>query len=68
MTDQTKKQAIIRSLEEMDDSNAEKVIRFINNLFFDSRKNSIRQSLKQKAMRQIQKALQKNAAGAPFRV
>ncbi|QSE98178.1 hypothetical protein [Fulvivirga lutea] len=67
MKDQTKKQAIIHSLQEMDDKNADKVIRFINNLFFDSFKNATRQKLKEKAMRQIQKALQKHAAEASLR-
>ena len=67
MKDQTKKQAILRSLEEMDDKNADKVIKFINNLFFDSLKNTTRQRIKEKAMRQIQKALQKNAIEATLR-
>lgn len=68
MKDQIKKQAIIRSLEELDDSNAESILKFINNLFFDRFKNSTRQRLKDKAMLQIQKALQKNSAGATLRI
>ncbi|MEQ8927892.1 MAG: hypothetical protein RLO81_18895 [Fulvivirga sp.] len=67
MKDQTKKQAIIHSLKEMDEKNADKVIKFINNLFFDSFKNATRQKLKEKAMRQIQRALRKNATEAAVR-
>lgn len=67
MKDQTKKQAILHSLKEMDNTNTDKVLRFINNLFFDSFKNPTRLRLKQKALRQIQKALQKNTAGTTLR-
>ena len=66
MSTLTKKQAIIQSLESMDDSKVESVMKFVNNLFWDSLKSPMRQKIKTKAMKQIQRALQKHALTAPF--
>ncbi len=62
----TKKQAILHSLEAMDDSKMDHVMKFINNLFWDGVKNPVRQKIKEKAIKQIQRALQRNGKQAPF--
>lgn len=61
----SKRRAIIESLKTMDDTKVERVMRFVNNLFWDSVKNPVRRKIKMKAMKQIQKALQKNVSAAP---
>ncbi|MTI39520.1 hypothetical protein [Fulvivirga lutimaris] len=66
MNTPSKKEAIIQSLKKMDDSKVERVMRFVNNLFWDSVKNPVRRKIKTKAMKQIQRALENNAMQAPF--
>ncbi len=66
MNTSSKKEGIIESLKKMDDSKVERVMRFVNNLFWDSVKNPTRRKIKMKAMKQIQRALQNNTLQAPF--
>ena len=66
MNTSSKKEGIIESLKKMDDSKVERVMRFVNNLFWDSVKNPTRRKIKMKAMKQIQRALQNNTLQTPF--
>ena len=66
MNTSSKKEGIIESLKKMDDSKIEHVMRFVNNLFWDSLKNPTRRKIKMKAMKQIQRALQNNTLQTPF--
>ncbi|ELR73654.1 hypothetical protein C900_02058 [Fulvivirga imtechensis AK7] len=56
----TKKQAILQSLEAMNASEMEKVLDYIKDLLYDPHHDENYQQFKQKAMKEIEKALKKN--------
>lgn len=56
----TKKQAILQSLDAMNASEMEKVLDYIKNLLYDQRHDRNYERLKERAMKEIKKALRKN--------